>query len=209
MKFHPNQLYHVYNQGNNHQQIYFEDENYLFFLRKVKKYISPYADMLCYCLMHNHFHFLIIPNDEAASSSNAIIPSRSKLGNKMKGTSKVPSIIYQEKLSESIGILLSSYTKAINKRYNQSGSLFRGKTKVKDGWIDGFVTVGGNRKHINFHAENDHAWNCFNYIHANPVEAKLVAKKTDWIYSSARDYAGMRNGKLCNIELARRIFGIE
>ena len=158
--------------------------------------------------MPNHFHFLIVPNNEASTCGKTIIPG--KVSNReMKDTAKVSSISFQENLSQAIGTLLSSYTKAINKRYNRSGSLFRGKTKVKDGWIDGFVTVGGIRKHMNFHVENDYAWNCFNYIHANPVEANLVSKETDWIYSSARDYAGMRKGELCNIELAKRIFGIE
>lgn len=61
-KFHVNQIYHVFNQGNNRQKIFLEHENYLFFLRKVRKYLIPYCDFLCYCLMPNHFHFLIVPN---------------------------------------------------------------------------------------------------------------------------------------------------
>ncbi|MFW6226795.1 MAG: hypothetical protein ACOC31_01700 [Bacteroidota bacterium] len=40
--------------------------------------------------------------------------------------------------------------------------------------------------------------NCFNYIHQNPVKARLVSRETDWEYSSARDYAGLRNGSLVN-----------
>lgn len=86
-----------------------------------------------------------------------------------------------------------------------SGSLFRGKTKVKDGWIDGAVTIDGKNKDLFFGPDNDYALQCFHYIHENPVKASLVKVATDWPYSSARDYAGLRNGKLCNQELERQL----
>lgn len=59
MKFTEGHLFHIYNKGNNRQEIFFRDENYLYFLRKVRKYIQPYCDILSYGLMPNHFHFLI------------------------------------------------------------------------------------------------------------------------------------------------------
>jgi hypothetical protein len=37
-----------------------------------------------------------------------------------------------------------------------------------------------------------------NYIHNNPVRAELVANPEDYLYSSARDYAGEKG--LINIE---------
>jgi len=86
--------------------------------------------------------------------------------------------ISQENLSHAIGILLSSYTKAINVRCKQSGSLFRARTKVKDGWIDGIITVDGKNKEMFFRAENDYASQCFHYIHENPVKAHLVKHAT-------------------------------
>ena len=38
-------------------------ENYLFYLRKVKIYILPYADILAWCLMPNHFHLMVLINE--------------------------------------------------------------------------------------------------------------------------------------------------
>ena len=96
-------------------------------------------------------------------------------------------------------------TKAINKRYHRSGSLFRGKTKVKDGWVEGWITLNGPNKQYFFQDDNDYARWCFQYIHNNPVKAKLVNHTTDWTYSSGQDYAGLRNGTLCNQELARKV----
>ena len=52
--------YHVYNRGNNYQAIFFERENYLHFLRLIRKYlVSQNIVVLAYCLMPNHYHFLV------------------------------------------------------------------------------------------------------------------------------------------------------
>ena len=59
MEFFENELYHIYNRGNNKQRIFFKPENYLYFLKKVRTYIHPNCDILAYCLMPNHFHFLV------------------------------------------------------------------------------------------------------------------------------------------------------
>jgi len=201
MKFQTDQIYHVFNQGNNRTQIFFEEENYLFFLRKIRKYLLPYTDILCYCLMPNHFHFLIMPNIYGLEPGTALKP-----GSKYSSSNK--ENVYQEKLSQYLGILLSSYTKAINLRYHRSGSLFREKTKVKDGWIDGAITIDGKYKDLFFRPDNDYAVRCFHYIHENPVKANLVKVATDWPYSSARDYAGLRNGTLCNQRLGRELLGV-
>ena len=40
------------------------------------------------------------------------------------------------------------------------------------------------------------AWACVEYIHANPVRRGLVDTPTDWVWSSARWYAGLDNVKL-------------
>ena len=63
MQFETGHIFHIYNQGNNRQKIFFNRENYLFFLRKIKIYILPYADILAWCLMPNHFHFMVLVNE--------------------------------------------------------------------------------------------------------------------------------------------------
>jgi len=57
-------LYHIYNQGNNQRQIFFNRDNYIYFLKKIKTYITPYADILAWCLMPNHFHLMVLVNEE-------------------------------------------------------------------------------------------------------------------------------------------------
>ena len=39
-------IYHIYNQGNNKQKIFFQRENYLFFLKKINEHITPFVDVV-------------------------------------------------------------------------------------------------------------------------------------------------------------------
>lgn len=52
--------YHVYNRGNRKQQIFLNSRDYERFLDKVVEYKKKYPlEILAYCLMPNHVHFLI------------------------------------------------------------------------------------------------------------------------------------------------------
>lgn len=93
----------MYNRGNNKEKIFFLRDNYIFFLKKIKFYVSSVCDILCYCLMPNHFHFLI----------------------------RIPEKFDEEILSGNLKTCLSSYAKAINVQEKRSGSLFQQHTKFK------------------------------------------------------------------------------
>ena len=175
MTFEENNIYHIYNRGNNRQLIFFKDENYLFFLKKINKELTPYCKVLAYCLMPNHFHLMIF-----------VLPAALRLttsSGQTKGTSSGQTKGMQV-LARKIGTLLSSYTRAINIQENRTGSLFQQKTKAK--CIDG----------------NDYAKTCFHYIHQNPLKARLVHKMEDWEYSSFKDYVGLREETLIDKEEA-------
>lgn len=60
----PGALYHVMARGNNKQDIFREKTDYHFFLNSMKyiKERKPYI-LYAYCLMPNHFHFLLEVND--------------------------------------------------------------------------------------------------------------------------------------------------
>lgn len=190
MVYQPNTIYHIFNQGNNQQSIFPKEKNYLFFLQKMRKHILPYADFLCYCLMPNHFHWLIYTNQLACQQLQ---------NNNMKALNKPQNLI------NAIRILLSSYTRAINNQEKTTGSLFRQNTKVKDGMIDGFITANDAAF---FNHPQHYAIQCFHYMHNNPVKANLVGKPEDWVYSSAKDYAKIRNGTLCNQQLAKELLSL-
>jgi putative transposase len=56
----PGETYHLYNRGNNRECIFFERENYLFFLRRLREYLLPVLDIVAYCLMPSHYHLLAL-----------------------------------------------------------------------------------------------------------------------------------------------------
>ena len=176
MKFIADNLYHIYNQGNNQQLIFSCSEDYLIFLRQIRICISPNAEIIAYCLMPNHFHLLIY------------VDSRIDVPVKQGGLMLNPLI-------NGIRKLLSGYARVFNKKYNFSGSLFRQKTKSK--CLSDIILQDSLKSSI-----QNYCVNCFHYIHQNPFKAKLVNQMEDWEYSSFKDYAGLRNGTLCNKELA-------
>jgi REP element-mobilizing transposase RayT len=103
-------LYHVFNRGNNREVIFPRQSNYHHFLESVQKCLLKYCDLLAWCLMPNHFHFLVHGNEHS-----------------------VPLIFdgsfERQQFSQGIKQLLSSYAKAINKQQGRTGSLFQQKTK--------------------------------------------------------------------------------
>ena len=61
--------YHVYNRGCNRERIFADDGNYLFLLRRAKAFLADYAlSMMAYCLMPNHYHFLLRLEQDGALS---------------------------------------------------------------------------------------------------------------------------------------------
>ena len=112
--FLPDQYYHFYNRGNNRQAVFFERENYLYFLRGIKKYLRESMDILAYCLMPTHYHILVRVRS---------IMSQTSEDSAGKEVSKAVSLAMQK-----FGI---SYTKAINKRFDRVGALFQGQFQGK------------------------------------------------------------------------------
>jgi len=207
-------IYHIYNQGNNRRRIFLIRENYLFFLKKIETYILPYADILAYCLMPNHFHLMVYVREleVVPGRSQGFTPSealtetgRSKgftLSEALTGTGT-------RSFNHSIGIMLRSYTRAINKQHNFSGALFRKNTKAEclncnNEIFPAFFSSDGATLGSNQVPEKQYPQVCFNYIHQNPVKAGLVNNAVEWEFSSAMDYAGLRNGRLVNKNLAAK-----
>lgn len=109
----PGKYYHIYNRGNNREDIFKESKNYDYFLKLYEYHISPVADTFAYCLMKTHFHFLVRIKDVFETETSKVL-----------GTSEV-SEQKPVNASQKFSNLFNAYSKAINKSYNRTGSLFQ------------------------------------------------------------------------------------
>ena len=103
--------YHVFNRSNG--VLFHNRENFLYFLKKIRIHVLPFADILSYCLMPNHFHLILTIKPEGV-----VFLENERLKE-------------LQQLSRAIGTVLSSYTQAVNKQQGNKGSLFAHKTKAK------------------------------------------------------------------------------
>lgn len=110
--FLPDQYYHFYNRGNNRQAVFFEPENYVYFLKGIKKYLLGFVEVIAYCLMPTHYHILV-----------RVLPPQTSEVLKTSEVSKQMSLAMQK--------FLISYTKAMNKRFDRTGALFQGQFQAK------------------------------------------------------------------------------
>ncbi len=142
--------YHIYNRGNNGETIFRQRENYLYFLKLFAKHFHLHALTYAYCLMPNHFHFLV----RIKSREEVVEAYR-------RGEETSPPTP-----SQAFGNLCNAYTKAVNKRFGRTGSLFEnpfGRIEVdSEGYFLNLVT----------------------YIHRNPQTHGFVDDFREWPYSS-------------------------
>lgn len=107
----PGSYYHIYNRGNNGENLFLEEENYRFFLTRLQYYCSEIMEIYSYCFLKNHFHFLVkvkdvvTPTDDIASSDG---------------------------ISNQLRKFFISYSQAINKRYRRTGSLIEKPFRRKE-----------------------------------------------------------------------------
>ena len=109
-------FYHIFNRGINSNLVFLNTENMSFFLRKTEQYVLPFFEIYAYCLMPNHFHFILRPRSNFVISSEITASGR--------GLHSKESVY-----SKSLAKLVSSYTQAFNKVYQRSGSLFESPFK--------------------------------------------------------------------------------
>ena len=88
------QYFHIFNRGNNGEDLFREPRNYQYFLDLFRRHAAPTLELYAYCLMPNHFHLLVrVAADDALAS---------------KGLSN----------------LFNGYAQAINRAFHRTGSLF-------------------------------------------------------------------------------------
>ena len=95
--------YHIFNRGNNRENIFLEERNYRHFLKLYTHHVLPVADTYAYCLLRNHFHLLV----------------------RIKDPADLPAPLKSQKPSQHFSNLFNAYAKAFNNAYHRTGTLFQ------------------------------------------------------------------------------------
>jgi putative transposase len=144
----PDCYYHIYNRGINSNKIFENQDNYIFFLKQFSKYVTDVSDVYAYCLMPNHFHFVL----KVKSKEELVSFMENKLKSSKIHDEGLHSI--QNVASKQISKFISSYSQAFNKVHNRHGAILESPFK---------------RKKID---SEDYLRNLILYIHKNPTDLK-------------------------------------
>jgi putative transposase len=165
-------FYHIYNRGNNRENIFVQERNYTYFMDLWWKHISPIAETWAYCLLRNHFHAVVYIKDQAdltglttdSTDSNLRLDKReSPLGSRgdlsgLKHKFKDPS--------QYLSNFFNAYTRSLNIATQRTGTLF-------------------TRPFKRISIDNEaYLMRLIVYIHQNPQKHAFVTDFKDWDYSS-------------------------
>ena len=181
------QYYHIYNRGNNRENLFIEERNYRYFLQLYLMYIEPIAWTFAYCLLRNHFHLLVRIKDlpqnpvrwattSETTTAYAGPPDRVRYPdltgdspatlNDNDALSHLSGLVELPNPSRQFSHLFNAYTRTINRTYQRTGALFQrpfGRVPVTtDAYFARLIV----------------------YIHQNPQKHGFVDDFRHWKWSS-------------------------
>ena len=172
----PGGIYHIYNRCVDGALLFYSPDNYHFFLRQWKKYILPYSETMAYCLMPNHFHFLVRIKDinVELTAEEGTVAGRDFTNGIIAG---------HQFIEDQFKRFFSGYSLALNKQQSRRGNLFSKRFK-----------------RIIIRSEPQ-LFRSICYIHHNPIHHKLAKSFHEWPFSSFNAYFSGKPS-LVNIEVA-------
>ncbi len=181
--------YHVFNRGNNKENIFIEADNYYYFLKLIKKYLLPIADLYGYCLLPNHFHLVLRIKDAE------FLPEKIKNG--------------KAKIHQPFSNLFNAYSKAINKKYNRLGSLFQEHLKRieitdEDYLRNLIIYINTNPDHHNIADFLTYTFSSYQAL----ISSKPTLLKRDEViemFDDAKNFSYMHRAKKVNLELIKEL----
>ena len=199
-------IYHVYNRTVDKKPMFLSDDNYAFFIRQFDKYLSNYIKIYAYCLLGNHFHFMIKINDLTdltafEKTDLTDLTTFKKLSNlKEKTTHDIVSHQFKK--------FFQSYAMAFNKQQNRVGTLFQTpfkRVRVEDeNYLRELVCyINTNaQKHNLVEDFKDWKWSSYNGIVYNK-RTKLLKDELIGYFNDRKNFI------YCHQEYAKKIDGIE
>lgn len=140
------------NRANGNEHLFRSEENYYYFLKKYKQHITPIAQTLAWCLLPNHYHFLV--RIKPVAELKEIHWQKKKC--------RIEEHCLPEFIMQQFSSWQNSYAKAFNKVYSRKGSLFMDYMRRVE--INKDLQLGTSTF----------------YIHKNPIHHGYANKIGDW-----------------------------
>ncbi len=183
-EFETGSIYHVYNKVVSDVTLFNNDEDYTSFLERYARYFSPYFETFAYCLIPNHFHFLVRVKDNLDSF---IANENTNAAKKYLNGEESLNFFLEHQLSR----MLSGVAIKYNNLNNRVGPLFKQGTK-----------------RVALTTESRIIYQLC-YIHHNPIHHKLTSDYKDWKFSSYHAYTGERPTQISKGPMLDLIGGID
>lgn len=186
--------YHIYNRGNNGENLFYSDENYQYFLKLYKKHISSIAETYAYCLLKNHFHFLIKIRSETEICTQFSIDVEKA----------------EKKPSQQFSNLFNAYVQAINKQNNRHGSLletpFKRKQIKDEKYLKNLIIyIHNNPIQHNFVEKiADYKWSSYNSI-ISDKKTKIEREKVIELFDTKENFISTHQQKIDVIRIEKSL----
>ena len=161
-------FYHIYNRGNNRENIFVEERNYSYFLNLWWKHIGPIAETWAYCLLRNHFHAVVyIRNKEDLSGlSRAAVRGGPDANKVLTHSDSVGNLTGLKPPSQYFSNFFNAYARGVNIAAQRTGALFQRPFKR--------IPV----------SSASYLMQLIVYIHQNPQKHRFTSDFREWNYSS-------------------------
>src|SRR3972149_11934641 len=166
-------FFHIYNRGNNGENIFIQERNYAYFMELWWKHISPIAETWAYGLLRNHFHAAVYIKDREDLTGLIKKPAGQNPRSDIKPSSSdspedLPGLKLKEP-SQYFSNFFNAYSRGVNIATQRTGALFERPF---------------NRIPVD---TESYLMRLIVYIHQNPQKHQFVPDFRDWNYSSYHD----------------------
>ena len=164
----PGTFYHIYNRGNNRENIFIQERNYAYFMELWWKHISPIAETWAYCLMRNHFHAAVYIKEKpdlTGFTDNSVNQNHS-MGMEQRLPDTIGNLSGLKDPSKPFSNFFNAYARGVNIATQRTGALFERPFKR--------IPVDSEAYLLRLMV----------YIHQNPQKHKFVEDFRDWDHSS-------------------------
>ncbi|MFT3980161.1 MAG: hypothetical protein QM687_06790 [Ferruginibacter sp.] len=188
--FYEGGIFHVFNRTNNRELLFISDENRAYFLKQFAKYLQPFLETFCWCLLPNHFHFLVRVREHIAITEHLDSIDHSLL-RPIERKYLAGEVSAELLLEFEWKRFFTSYSMAFNKKQQRKGNLFHRPFK---------------RVHID---NDDYFTQAVIYIHANPAKHNICSDFSKYKWSSWMSALSSKPTLLSREELIEWFGGIE